>query len=33
MKQEILNQLIDWRHYLHENPESAFEETNTMIML
>lgn len=27
--QNFVNQLISWRHYLHENPETAFEETNT----
>lgn len=27
--QELLNQLVEWRHYLHENPETAFEEVNT----
>lgn len=26
---ELLNQLIEWRHHLHENPETAFEEVNT----
>lgn len=26
---ELLNQLVEWRHYLHENPETAFEEVNT----
>ncbi|MEA4849789.1 MAG: M20 aminoacylase family protein [Clostridiaceae bacterium] len=26
---KLLNQLIDWRRYLHENPETAFEEVNT----
>jgi len=27
--QELLKELVEWRHYLHENPESAFEEVNT----
>lgn len=29
MDNKELNQLIEWRHYLHENPETAFEEVNT----
>lgn len=28
-KQELLNQFITWRRYLHGNPEIAFEEENT----
>lgn len=27
--QEFINQLINWRHYLHKYPEVAFEEVNT----
>lgn len=27
--QEFINQLTSWRHYLHKNPETAFEEVNT----
>lgn len=26
---EFVNQLVEWRRYLHENPETAFEEINT----
>lgn len=26
---ELLNQMIEWRHYLHQNPETAFQEENT----
>lgn len=26
---ELINQLVEWRHYLHQNPESAFQEENT----
>lgn len=26
---ELLNQLVEWRRYLHKNPETAFEEINT----
>lgn len=28
-KEELKEQLTEWRHYLHEHPESAFEETGT----
>ncbi|MGM0603805.1 MAG: M20 aminoacylase family protein [Bacillota bacterium] len=28
-KEELLKQLVDWRHYLHKNPETAFEEKKT----
>lgn len=28
-KEELKKQLTEWRHYLHEHPESAFEEINT----
>lgn len=27
--QELSKQLIEWRHFLHENAETAFEEVNT----
>ena len=27
--EEFVKQLKEWRHYLHEHPESAFEEENT----
>ena len=26
---DLKEQLVEWRHYLHEHPESAFEEVNT----
>lgn len=26
---ELVKKMIDWRHHLHMNPETAFEETNT----
>ncbi|MGG5329968.1 M20 aminoacylase family protein [Enterococcus sp. AZ163] len=29
MSKELLVQLTEWRHYLHEHPETAFEEVNT----
>lgn len=29
MEAALKSQLIDWRHYLHTKPETAFEETNT----
>lgn len=29
MQTELLKQLTEWRHYLHEQPETAFEEVNT----
>lgn len=28
-KNSLKKQLIEWRHYIHQNPEAAFEETNT----
>ena len=28
-QQQLKQQLIAWRHYLHAHPESAFEEQNT----
>lgn len=28
-KSLLKKQLIEWRHYLHQHPESAFEEENT----
>ena len=28
-QQQLKQQLIAWRHYLHAHPESAFEELNT----
>ena len=28
-KNEIKTQLTEWRHYLHQHPEAAFEEENT----
>lgn len=28
-KQELLNQLVGWRHSLHQIPETAFEEVKT----
>ena len=28
-RDELKEQLAEWRHYLHEHPESAFEEVNT----
>lgn len=29
MNIELLNELTEWRHYLHQYPETAFEEVNT----
>lgn len=28
-KEQLLNQMKEWRHYLHARPETAFEEVNT----
>ena len=28
-KEALKQQIIDWRHYLHQHPECAFEEVNT----
>lgn len=28
-QEQLKKQMIEWRHHLHENPESAFEETKT----
>ncbi|MDQ0178094.1 M20 aminoacylase family protein [Bacillus chungangensis] len=28
-KSELLDQLVEWRHYLHMHPETGFEEVNT----
>lgn len=28
-QEQLKQQLIEWRHYLHAHPESAFEEQNT----
>lgn len=28
-KNSLKKQLIEWRHYLHQNPEAAFDEINT----
>ncbi len=27
--QKLIPEMTDWRHYLHRNPETAFEETIT----
>ena len=28
-KEELRKELVEWRHYIHEHPEAAFEEVNT----
>lgn len=28
-REELKNELVEWRHYLHQHPEAAFEEENT----